>query len=112
MSENLWVYLYAFPMDPRAEKIKTAIDEIATISDPEERARVIGQALEILSAGNGTLAKLRREDVQAMRAAGLSYRVIGEAIGVHFTRVKQIESGVPSGNSSRGRRRADKDDAS
>lgn len=50
-----------------------------------------------------TVAQLRREDVRALRAAGLSYRQIGPAIGVHYSRVKQIESGTPTGATARAR---------
>lgn len=95
--------LYAGPMDPRAQEVKDALDAITQIEDPEERARVASQVLEILQAANGSLAALRRGDIQTLREAGGSYRKIGEAIGVHFTRVRQIESGIPMGNSARSR---------
>jgi IS30 family transposase len=71
---------------------------------------VIGQALDVLKTGNGALAKLRREDIQALRAAGLSYRQIGPAIGVHYSRVKQIESGTPTGSTARARAAREADD--
>lgn len=103
MANRICVYLYALRMDSRAQLIKDAIDAVAQIDDPQDRAKVIGEALEILQEANATLSKLRRQDVQAMRAAGLTYRQIGPAIGVHFTRVKQIESGQPTGATARAR---------
>jgi hypothetical protein len=94
---------YADPMDPRAQAVKDALDVVARIDDPEERARVTGEVLEILHTGNSSFAALRRGDIQTLRAAGRSYRNIAEAIGVHFTRVRQIETGMPMGNSARSR---------
>ncbi len=85
------------------QAIRDELDAIACIGDRLERARAATQALELLSEANGELARLRREDIQAMRAEGLSYRKIGAAIGVHYTRVKHIDSGMPTGNSSRSR---------
>ena len=97
------VYLYDRRMDERAQTIKDAIEAITQIDDPEVRAKAATEALELINSANGTLAKLRREDIKALREDGLSYRKIGTAIGIHFTRVKQIESGVPTGNSARSR---------
>ena len=85
------------------QAIRDELDAIARITDHEERARAATRALQLLTAANGELARLRREDVQALLAAGLTYRKIGAAIGVHWTRVKHIESGMPTGNSSRAR---------
>jgi DNA-directed RNA polymerase specialized sigma24 family protein len=90
-------------MDQRAEHVQRAIDAITEIADPGERAKVIGEALVVLTNANGTLAKLRREDIHALRAAGHSYRQIGAMLKINFTRVKQIHDGTPSGNSARGR---------
>ena len=104
-----WPYDWA--MDERAETIKQAIDAIVALDDPQTRAKAATEALVILNEANGTLAKLRREDVRAMRAAGLSLRQVGDAIGIHFTRVKQIEDGSPTGNSARGRVRAADDES-
>ena len=103
MANRICVYLYAWLMDSRAQLIKDAIDGVAQIDDPQERAKVIGEALDILKEANAALSKLRRQDIQALRAAGLSYRQIGPAIGVHYTRVKQIESGQPTGATARAR---------
>lgn len=83
--------------------IRDVLDDIAGIADREERARVITQVLQMLPGANEELARMRREDVQAMIAAGDSYRKIGPRIGVHWTRVGDIVTGRPTGNSSRAR---------
>lgn len=90
-------------MDERAQKIQDAITEIAQIDDPETQARAATQALEVLSAGNGVLSRARRQAILKLRAAGLSYRKIGEAVGIHFTRVRTIENEQPVSNSARRR---------
>lgn len=96
-------YLYNLPMDERAQRIQNAIDEITQIQDPKARAKAATEALELIHAANGVLAKLRRADIKTMRGHGLTYRAIAEAIGIHFTRVKQIETGAPTGTSARSR---------
>jgi DNA-directed RNA polymerase specialized sigma24 family protein len=95
--------LYDQRVEDATRAVREAVDAIAAMSDPQARAKAASEVLKLISEANGTLSRLRREDIMTLRAAGLSYRDIGEAIGVHFTRVKQIESGVPTGNSSRAR---------
>jgi DNA-directed RNA polymerase specialized sigma24 family protein len=95
--------LYDQSVEDAARAVRDAVDAIAAMTDPQARAKAASEVLKIISEANGILAKLRQEDIKTLRAAGLSYRDIGKAIGVHFTRVKQIESGVPTGNSSRAR---------
>lgn len=43
------------------------------------------------------VARVRQEAIQAMRAKNLSYRRIGELLDIHFTRVKQLETGKSTG---------------
>lgn len=85
------------------QTIRDELDAIARITDHEERARAATQALQLLTAANAELARLRREDILMLVASGRSYRKIGAAIGIDGTRVKQIQSGRPTGNSSRAR---------
>lgn len=42
-------------------------------------------------------ARIRSEAIRQLRADGLSYRVIGDKLGIHFSRVKQLETGEPTG---------------
>jgi hypothetical protein len=95
--------LYDQSVEDAAQAVRDAVNAIVAMTDPRARARAASDVLKLISEANGVLAKLRQEDIKTLRAAGLSYRQIGDAIGVHFTRVKQIESGIPTGNSARGR---------
>jgi hypothetical protein len=93
-----WGVPYDWGMDERAEDMQKAIDAISKIDDPEDRARAATEALDLIHVANATLARIRRDDIKTLRAAGMSYRKIGEALGIHFTRVKQIEDGAPTGS--------------
>lgn len=97
-------HLYDQRMDERAQRIHDAITEITQIEDPQVRAKAATEALKAIHEGNSTLAEARRDGVKELRAAGLSYRAIGPLIGVHFSRVKQLESGEPTGIHARPRK--------
>jgi hypothetical protein len=92
-------------MEDHVQAIRDELDAIARIADPEERARTATRALQLMTRANRELALLRRKDVRAMHAGGKgrSYQEIGTAIGIDWTRVKDIEAGMPTGNSSRSR---------
>jgi hypothetical protein len=89
--------------EDHVQAIRDELDAIARISDHAERARAATEALHLLTAANAELARLRRDDILALLDAGLSYRKIGADIGVDGSRVKQIQTGRPTGNSSRSR---------
>jgi ribosomal protein L10 len=97
------IALYTQSVEDAAKTLRDAVNAIAVIEDPAERARAATELLKAIGPANNTLSEMRAADIKTMRAAGMSYRQIGAAIGVHFTRVKQIESGVPTGNSARSR---------
>lgn len=96
--------LYDQRMDERAQRIQDAITEITQIEDPQVRAKAATEALKAIHDGNSTLAHARRAGIQELRAAGMTYRAIGPAIGVHFSRVKQLETGEPTGIHARPRK--------
>jgi hypothetical protein len=89
--------------EDHVQAIRDELDAIAAITDRLERARAATRALQLLADANGELARLRRQDILALVDAGLSYQKIGTAIGIDRTRVKQIQTGRPTGNSSRAR---------
>ena len=97
------VSLYDQRVENAAQAVRDAIAAVVAMSDPQARAVAATEVLKLLSETNGVLAKLRQDDIKAMRAAGMTYGQIGDALGVHRSRVKQIESGLPMGNSSRSR---------
>lgn len=81
----------------RAEQIQDAIKAVTSIEDPAERGRAATDVLKVIHDGNRTLARLRRDVVLELRSQKMTYREIGPAIGVHYSRVKQIETGEPTG---------------
>jgi DNA-directed RNA polymerase specialized sigma24 family protein len=89
--------------EDHVQAIRDELAAIARMPDPLERAKAATLVLQLLTAANAELARLRREDILVLVDRGLSYRKIGAAIGVDGTRVKQIQSGRPTGNSSRAR---------
>jgi DNA-directed RNA polymerase specialized sigma24 family protein len=89
--------------EDHVQAIQDELDAIAAIPDRLERARAATQALQLLTDANGKLARLRREDILALVDEGFSYQKIGAAIGIDRSRVKQIQTGRPTGNSSRAR---------
>ncbi|WP_329521078.1 hypothetical protein [Spirillospora sp. NBC_01491] len=93
-------------MDEHAQRIQDTITEITEIEDPQVRAKIVTEVLKVIHTGNSTLSAARREDIKELREAGLSYRKIGPLIGVHFSRVKQLESGEPTGINARPRKEA------
>lgn len=95
--------LYDQRVEDAAQAVQDAIDAIVAMGDPEARARAASAVLVAFSQGNETLAKVRREDIVAMREAGKTYTQIGAVIGTSRSRAKQIESGMPMGNSARSR---------
>lgn len=81
----------------RAEQIQSAITAITSIDDPAERGRAATDVLKVIHDGNKALARVRREAVLELRRQKMTYREIGPAIGVHYSRVKQIEIGEATG---------------
>ena len=78
------------------QAIRDELDAITRISDHAERARAATGVLQLLTAANAELARLRREDILALLEDGLSYRKIGADIGIDGSRVKQIQTGRPN----------------
>lgn len=75
----------------------TDIDEVEKIADPAERAREIGRRLEALPRFQSQLRVMRQAAVQQMKASGMTYAAIAEAIHLHRNRVQQIAEGRTAG---------------
>jgi hypothetical protein len=68
------------------------LDEVEAISDPAARARL---ATELLTTHQGIvtrLARIRRQAIAELRAAGLSYAQVAEALGVSRGRIAQLRT--------------------
>jgi DNA-directed RNA polymerase specialized sigma24 family protein len=78
------------------DAIRTAIDDIAHIADPIQRAKTASEAFKTCRGALAELAEMRRTAIADLRQQGLSYREIGRALGISFARVRQIEQGESS----------------
>lgn len=75
----------------------TGIEDIESIKDPAERAREIGQRLKHIPDFQARLREMRQAAVKEMRASGMTYAAIAEAIHLHRNRVQQIAEGRTAG---------------
>lgn len=80
-----------------ATRHRDAVAALADIPDATERARAAGDMTEAMRETAPEVARIRQEAIKAMREENLSYRAIGELLGIHFTRVKQLETGESTG---------------
>lgn len=70
-----------------------ALGEVLRIPDRLERAVALGKLLDSWPDLHSQLREARQEIIIEMRQERLTYRQIGEELGMHFTRVRQIEKG-------------------
>lgn len=73
------------------------IEQIEEITDPLERALEIGRRLNQIPEFQAKLSDMRRAAVLEMKAQGMSYKEIGEALGMHRNRAQQIAEGRTAG---------------
>jgi hypothetical protein len=67
-------------------------DAIAQLNDPVERARLATERLAYHQGQTTKLARLRREAIAELRASGLSYGKVADALGVSRARIAQLRS--------------------
>lgn len=79
--------------DEEVRRVVDTVGSLEALEDPADRARRAAKLLAEWPVQSARLREIRQQAVIAMRKEGLSYRKIAEMIGVHFTRVKQIELG-------------------
>lgn len=87
-----------------ATRHRDAVDALAAIPDATERAKAAGDFIDATRETSPRVTAIRQEAIKQMRADGMTYRAIGERLGIHFTRVKQLESGESTGKWKRAAR--------
>lgn len=78
--------------------LREAVTRLAAIDNPTQRAQEAGEMTTVIrDEVIPEVARIRQEAIREMRAQKLSYREIGDLLGIHFTRVKQLETGESTG---------------
>jgi DNA-binding transcriptional regulator YiaG len=86
-----------------AQRVIDAMNAVEAMSDPEARARAIGEVLADQAARAQRWRQDRRETVLALRAQvpAVSYRKIAALLGVSLRTVQDIEAGYSGSGKNR-----------
>lgn len=77
--------------DQEVQAVREAVEQVLRIPDRLERAAALGKLLDEWPDLHSDLREARKAIVKQMRAEKMTYRQIGDELGMHFTRVRQIE---------------------
>lgn len=80
-------------VQPEVQAVRDALRALGEIPDRLDRAKALAGLLAEWPDHHAFLREQRQQVVHEMRADGMTYRQIGEELGLHFTRVRQIEAG-------------------
>lgn len=83
-------------MADQAEEVQRILEAIAAleeISDDEARAKAVTAVLDQWPYQHTRLREVRQRAVLNLRAQGKTWKQIGDILGVHFTRARQIAQG-------------------
>jgi hypothetical protein len=73
-----------------AGELTDHVDQVAAIEDPVARARAAGELLAEHQSAVARLAQIRRRAIADLRAQGLSYAEVGQALGLTRGRIAQL----------------------
>jgi len=79
-----------------ASRLDDALDALEAIPDAAKRWEAANDMTDAVRKATSRVAQVRSGIVRELRGRGMTYRAIGDLLGVHFTRVKQLESGEPA----------------
>jgi hypothetical protein len=68
------------------------VEKVESIGDPAARAKAATELLSTRQADISRLARIRQRAIEELRATGLSYAQVGEALGVTRGRIAQIRA--------------------
>lgn len=88
------------------QRILDAIAALEQIDDDEACVRAATDVLDQWPSQHARLRELRQQRVLILRAQGKTWREIGDLMGVHFTRARQIAEGQ-RGEKNRPKKKAD-----
>lgn len=96
-------------MTEEAQRVIDAMDAVEAMTDPEERAKAIGEVMADQAKRGKRWRELRRQVVLDMRAQDppVSYRRIAAALGVGLATVQDIERGYTGSGKNRPRAKAE-----
>lgn len=96
-------------MTEEAQRVIDAMNAVEAMSDPEARARAIGEVLADQAARAQRWRQDRRDTVLALRAQtpAVSYRKIAALLGVSLRTVQDIEAGYSGSGKNRPRKETD-----
>lgn len=82
--------------------LRKLTEDLTAITDPAERGAAATEALEAVKAFNAEAAAIRQAAARELKDQGLTYKEIGRRFGpegkpLHFSRIKQIIDGGPTG---------------
>lgn len=92
-------------MTEEAQRVIEAMDAVEAMTDPEERAKAIGEVMADQAQRGKRWREMRRQVVLEMRAQEppVSYRRIAQALGVGLATVQDIERGYTGSGKDRPR---------
>jgi DNA-directed RNA polymerase specialized sigma24 family protein len=93
--------------DEEVQRVLDSIDALGTDGDAAERAKRLTALLDGWPDTHARVRALRQQAVQELHRSGMSYRKIGELLGVSFGRVRQIIDGETAGPAKRKRAAAE-----
>ena len=96
-------------MTEEAQRVIDAMNAVEAMTDPEERAKAIGEVMADQAKRGKRWRELRRQVVLDMRAQDppVSYRRIAAALGVGLATVQDIERGYTGSGRNRPRAKAE-----
>jgi uncharacterized membrane protein len=80
-------------MREEVRRVLAAVEDLERIADAGERARALGEFLGKMTEIHSQARQMRQQAVLVLRQQGLSWQAIGDVIGVHRQRARQIALG-------------------